>query len=153
MSITPGTRLDYVSLAEEHVETIMKIEKEAYPEPWTVGMFREEMRSARSHFYVAFVNGTLVGYSGFWLVLDEAHITSLTVAVEHRGAGYGREQLIHLLGVGEEKEVRAYTLEVRESNLPARKLYESAGFRAVGLRKGYYSVTQEDAVVMLKEAP
>lgn len=152
MSITPGTRLEYLDLTEDHIEEIMRIEKEAYPEPWTVGMFREEMRSSRSYFFVAFVEGQLVGYSGFWLVLDEAHITSMTVAVDHRGAGYGREQLMHLLAAGEDRGVRAFTLEVRESNLAARTLYESVGFRPVGLRKGYYSVTGEDAVVMMKEA-
>ena len=153
MSVTPGTRLEFVRLSEQYLGAIMEIEKEAYPEPWTVGMFREEMRSKRSYFYVAFVEGELVGYSGFWLVLDEAHITSLTVAADCRGGGYGREQLMHLLSIGEEKGVRAFTLEVRESNEPARKLYESAGFRPAGLRKGYYATTGEDAVVMQKEVP
>lgn len=151
MSITPGIRLEYVRLDESHLDAIMEIEMEAYPEPWTTGMFRDEMRSKRSYFYVSFHEGKLVGYSGFWLVLDEAHITSVTVAAEHRGAGYGREQLMHLLGVGEEKEVRSYTLEVRKSNAPARKLYESAGFHPVGLREGYYASNQEDAVVMQKD--
>ncbi len=151
MSIAPETRLRYETLNERYLPQLMEIEREAYPEPWTVGMFREEMRSRRSHFYLAFAAQRLVGYSGFWLVLDEAHITSLTVAREFRGCGYGREQLMHLLSVGEERGVRAFTLEVRESNEPARGLYESVGFRAVGLRKGYYSTTQEDAVVMLKE--
>lgn len=151
MSIAPGTRIRYVHPREEHLSAIMEIEREAYPEPWTIGMFREEMRSKRSYFYVAFVEGAIIGYSGLWLVLDEAHITSLTVSASHRGLGYGREQLTHLFEVGEEKEVRAFTLEVRESNAPARALYESEGFRAVGLRKGYYSTTQEDALVMLKE--
>lgn len=151
MSITPGTRMEYASLSEKQLGAIMEIEKEAYPEPWTISMFREEMQSKRSHFYLAFVEGELIGYSGFWLVLDEAHITSLTVAAKHRGAGYGREQLMHLLSLAEELGVRAFTLEVRESNESARKLYDSAGFHAVGLRKGYYATTGEDAVVMLKE--
>ncbi len=151
MSITPGTRMEYARLSEKLLGAIMEIEKEAYPEPWTIGMFREEMRSKRSYFYVAFLEGELIGYSGFWLVLDEAHITSLTVAAKHRGAGYGREQLMHLFSVAEEQGVRAFTLEVRESNESARKLYESAGFHAVGLRKNYYATTGEDAVVMLKE--
>ena len=151
MSITPGTRIEYVRLSENHLGAIMEIEREAYPEPWTIGMFREEMRSKRSYFFVAFVEDELIGYSGFWLVLDEAHITSLTVAAKHRGAGYGRDQLMHLLSLGEEKGVRAFTLEVRDSNEPARRLYESAGFHAVSLRKSYYATSGEDAVVMLKE--
>lgn len=151
MSIAPSTRLRYAPLDESYLDAIMAVEREAYPEPWTVGMFREEMRSKRSYFYVAFNGEDLVGYSGFWLVLDEAHITSLTVAENFRGMGYGREQLMHLFSMGEERGVSAFTLEVRESNWPARVLYESVGFRSVGLRKGYYSTTQEDAIIMSKE--
>lgn len=153
MSIAPDTRLQYDVLREDYLPVIMDIEKEAYPEPWTIGMFREEMRSKRSFFYTAWVGGTLIGYAGFWLVLDEGHITSLTVRRDYRGYGYGREQLMHLLSAGEERGVRTFTLEVRESNSRARKLYESVGFRAVGIRKGYYSSTREDAIVMLKESP
>ena len=67
----------------------MEIEKEAYPEPWTAGMFREEIRSKRSFFYTAWLGDSLIGYSGFWLVLDEGHITSLTVRRDYRGYGYG----------------------------------------------------------------
>lgn len=151
MSIAPGIRLEYVRLDETHLDAIMEIEREAYPEPWTTGMFRDEMRSKRSYFYVAFSEGRLVGYSGFWLVIEEAHITSLTVAEQYRGLGYGREQLTYLMNIGAENGVRAYTLEVRESNASARRLYESAGFHAVGLRKGYYGANQEDAVVMQKD--
>ena len=153
MSIAPDTRLKYELLREQYLPAIMEIEKEAYPEPWTIGMFREEMRSKRSFFYSAWVADTLIGYSGFWLVLDEGHITSLTVRRDYRGYGYGREQLMHLLSVGDERNVRAFTLEVRESNERARRLYESVGFRSVGMRKGYYSSTREDAIVMLKELP
>jgi ribosomal-protein-alanine N-acetyltransferase len=153
MSIAPDTRLQYEMLREEFLPAIMEIEREAYPEPWTIGMFREEMRSKRSYFYTGWLGNTLVGYSGFWLVLDEGHITSLTVQRDYRGFGYGREQLMHLLAVGHERDVRAFTLEVRESNERARQLYESVGFRPVGTRKGYYSTTREDAIVMLKELP
>lgn len=151
MSVAPGTRLEYRPLHEDYLEEILTIEREAYPEPWTIGMFREEMRSKRSYFYLAFNDDELIGYCGFWLVLDEAHITSVTVSNKYRGLGYGRDQLKHLLSSAQEKGVCAFTLEVRESNLAARNLYESAGFRSVGRRKAYYSTTQEDAIVMLKE--
>ncbi len=153
MSIAPEMHLRYVPIHEDYLPAIMDIEKEAYPEPWTPGMFREEMRSKRSYFYLAFYGDTLIGYGGFWLVLDEAHITSLTVARDYRGFGYGREQLMHLFEVAEEHGVRTYTLEVRVSNERAKALYESVGFRAVGLRKGYYSSTREDAIVMIKDVP
>ena len=151
MKTSSPSKLEFMPLLEANLEEILAIELEAYPEPWTVGMFREEMGSPRSYFRVAFSGGTLVGYSGIWLAADEAHVTSVTVALSHRGNGYGREQLIHLLEVAVRKGAVAATLEVRESNDEARRLYVSEGFRAVGRRKGYYSKTKEDAVIMTKD--
>lgn len=143
--------LHFAPLTDAHIELLMPIEIEAYPEPWTAGMFRDEIRSTRSYFRVVSVNENVVGYCGFWLLLDEAHITHVTVAKSYRGLGYGREQLYHLLDEAHKREARVATLEVRESNTRARALYESLEFRAVGLRKGYYAKTNEDAVVMMKE--
>lgn len=150
-SSRPGFALDFVPLTEEYLVEIMEIETEAYPEPWTIGMFREEIKSRRSHFFVALAGEELVGYGGFWLILDEAHVTSVTVRDTLRGCGYGREEMIHLLEVAAREDARVTTLEVRESNESARNLYTSLGFRVAGLRKGYYSKTNEDAIIMVKE--
>ena len=141
----------FVELAEDHLDEIMAIELEAYPEPWTIGMFREEIRGARSHFYSVFLGDDLVGYGGFWLVLDEAHITSLTVRDRYRSRGLGRGMVIFLLHHAEEVGARIATLEVRASNVLARDLYLSMGFAPVSLRKDYYPKSREDAIVMLKE--
>lgn len=151
MNSSKQSTLLYAPLEEQHLDRILPIEAEAYPEAWTVGMFRDEMRTPRSYFRVLFMGESLIGYCGFWLVLDEAHITSVTVAQAFRGRGYGREQILHLLDTARERGAVLATLEVRESNLPAKTLYESIGFRRVGLRKGYYSKTNEDALVMLKD--
>lgn len=151
MSAAKQSTLEFVALSEEHLEEVLEVELEAYPEPWTPGMFREEIRSQRSYFCVALVEGTFVGYGGFWLVLDEAHITSVTVAEIFRGRGYGRDQVLHLLEAAVALGARTATLEVRESNVQARRLYDSLGFRRVGIRKGYYSKTKENAIVMTKE--
>ena len=151
MTISRDAMLRYVPLREEHLDRIMQIEHEAYPEPWTRGMFREEIRSRRSYFRVAFLGRELIGYAGFWLVVDEAHITHVTVVAHHRGKGHGRDQVLHLLEVAKEKQARIATLEVRETNVAARALYDSLGFRGVGLREGYYAKTNENAIVMMKD--
>lgn len=151
MTISGQAVLHFAPLSDRHIELLMPIEIEAYPEPWTSGMFCDEIRSNRSYFRVVTINHEVIGYCGFWLLLDEAHITHLTVAKAHRGLGYGREQVHHLLDEAHRREARVATLEVRESNTRARALYESLDFRRVGLRKGYYAKTSEDAVVMMKE--
>lgn len=151
MSIS--TALRFVPIAEEHIDEIMQIEQEAYPEPWTPRMFQDEVRSERSYFYVGFLDEAIVAYGGFWLVLDEAHITSVAVRDTCRGRGYGRQLMDFLLGEAVDMGVRRATLEVRVSNLRARNLYISLGFRPVGIRKGYYPKNNEDAIVMLKDLP
>jgi len=148
MSISPQTHLNYRPINEEHIQEIMGIELEAYPEPWTMGMFRDEIKNPHSHFHIAYERETLIGYCGFWLLVDDAHITSITVARNHRGKGFGRAQLDHLIVEAKRLGAVKLSLEVRESNANAIKLYSSSGFVPVGRRKGYYSRTREDAILM-----
>lgn len=148
MTITSSNRLRYEPLYEALIPVLMEIEEEAYPEPWTTGMFREEMRNRSSYFYVVYCDETLIGYCGFWLLIDDAHVTSVTVAEAYRGEGYGREQMNHLIAVARAKAAVTMTLEVRESNTPAREMYNDFGFEQIGVRKGYYGRSGEDAIVM-----
>ncbi len=151
MSVSESVALRFEPIAVEHLGRILDIEAEAYPEPWTEGMFRDEIRNNFSRFFVALLDDMLVGYGGFWLVVDEAHITSVTVRDIYRGRGFGRRLVEHLLQEAEDAGARIATLEVRVSNLRARNLYLQYGFRPVGLRKNYYPKSNEDAIVMLKE--
>jgi ribosomal-protein-alanine N-acetyltransferase len=150
-SSVPVDEPEFVRLEARHLQEVMPIEREAYPEAWTTGMFREEIRCARSHFYVMLSGGSVIGYGGFWLILDEAHITSVTVRAESRRQGLGRRLLHFLLERAREEGAHLATLEVRDSNAKAQQLYLSEGFIVVGRRKNYYPVSKEDAVVMLLE--
>jgi ribosomal-protein-alanine N-acetyltransferase len=151
MSVTEPAVLQFSRIQEEHLDDILEIEVEAYPEPWSRGMFLDEINNDRSYFFCAFLGDVLIGYCGFWLVLDEAHITSIVVRKEFRGQGFGRKLVTFLLDKATELGVKTATLEVRVSNLAARNLYLLFGFSPVGIRKGYYPKTNEDAIVMLKE--
>lgn len=151
MSVTRDTALRFERLHTGHIPELLEIEAEAYPDPWTFGMFQQEITNSISRFYVAYTEDLLVGYAGFWLVADEVHITKVTVIAACRGQGYGRDLVRHLLHVGAALGGTTARLEVRESNLGARRLYEQLGFRVVGVRKGYYARSQEAALVMMKE--
>jgi len=140
--------INYQPLRADHIKLLMPIELDAYPEPWTERMFRDEIGNTRSHFFVAILDGKVVGYGGFWLVLDEAHITSVTIEHDSRSLGYGRTLFEHLLKSARDVGASVATLEVRESNTPARNLYTSMGFCQVGIRKGYYPKSGENAIVM-----
>ena len=93
-------------------------------------------------------NATLVGYAGMWLMVDEAHITTIAVRPEYRGKGLGELLLVGLFEKAMEIGARWVTLEVRLSNTVAQNLYRKYTFHAEGIRKGYYSDNNEDAVIM-----
>jgi ribosomal-protein-alanine N-acetyltransferase len=90
----------------------------------------------------------LLGYGGFWLIIDEAHICTLAVHPEWRGRGLGQLLLVHLVERAVEAQASYLTLEVRATNSIAQLLYTKYGFARVGRRKGYYTDTGEDAIIM-----
>lgn len=144
------SQLRYVRLQKEHLPEIQLLEHDAYPDPWTQGMFHQEMRNGPSHFYLAFHENALVAYGGFWMILDEVHITKVTVARPWRGQGLGRVFMVFLEARGTEAGGKVVRLEVRESNTPARGLYRNLGYEEIGIRKNYYAVQPEHAIVMVK---
>jgi ribosomal-protein-alanine N-acetyltransferase len=101
-----------------------------------------------ARYFVAELEGEIVGFGGMWVVVDEAHITNIAVLEKHRRQGIGRAILHTLLSTAKEERCRAATLEVRVGNIQARRLYESFGFAPVGIRPKYYSDTNEDALIM-----
>jgi ribosomal-protein-alanine N-acetyltransferase len=113
-------------------------------------MFRQELTNPNSYIYLALQGDSLIGYAGFWLVLDEAHITRITVAEKHRSMGYGRAITEHMLERAFDLGAALARLEVRETNVPARALYDRLGFVVEGKRIGYYQRTNENAVLMVK---
>ena len=94
------------------------------------------------------VSGRLVGYGGFWHILDEIHISNIAVHPEYQRKGLGRILLIHLLEEAITRKASKAALEVRRSNIAAQSLYDAFGFRIVTVRKNYYSDEGEDALVM-----
>lgn len=94
----------------------------------------------------------VVGYAGLWLMVDEAHITTIAVREDRRGQGLGELLLGALADRALELRAAFLTLEVRASNLLAQRLYRKYGFHEVGLRRGYYTDNREDAVLMSTDA-
>jgi [ribosomal protein S18]-alanine N-acetyltransferase len=93
----------------------------------------------------------VVGYGGLWLMVDEAHVTSVAVRPEFRGRGLGQLLMLALFEVALQRSARWVTLEVRMSNKGAQALYKKLGFREAGVRPRYYTDNNEDAVIMWSE--
>ena len=96
--------------------------------------------------------GPILGFAGMWLMLDEAHITTIGVAPEHRGKALGEMIFVNLMDEALRRRARWMTLEVRVSNTAALGLYAKYGFTQQGLRKRYYSDNGEDAYIMWSES-
>ncbi len=150
MSISEDRAVAYVRLCSDHVKDVLAMEQASYPDPWNEGMFTQEIIGSASHFFVVVRDGEVLGYGGFWLLLDEAHITKITIAEHLRGQGYGKELLDFLVGQSRLHGALSMRLEVRYSNTAAQVLYRNNGFNEVGIRKGYYARSGEDAIVMVK---
>ncbi|MGB7293667.1 MAG: ribosomal protein S18-alanine N-acetyltransferase [Thermodesulfobacteriota bacterium] len=130
------------------LDEIIAIEQVSFPTPWPRQVFDMELKSSRSYKRVSKMNGTVVGYIIAWKIYDEVHILNLAVHPEHRRKGIGRGLLSDCLRYFSSKGIKSAILEVRVRNKNAIKLYQTAGFRSIGLRRKYYSDTGEDALVM-----
>ncbi|MDI6780856.1 MAG: ribosomal protein S18-alanine N-acetyltransferase [bacterium] len=135
-------------LTMEDIPQIAALEKMCFSMPWSEQLFVNEIENNNSYFLTARLRDKLIGYAGFWLIIDEAHIVNLAVHPEFRRQGIGGMLLKNILDMAKQKGALKATLEVRETNIQANLLYERLGFVCVALRKGYYADTKEHAVVM-----
>lgn len=93
----------------------------------------------------------VIGFAGFWIMADEAHLTNIAVRESSRRQGIGELLLISVVDMAIELKASIITLEVRDSNTAAQSLYRKGGFIQVGLRRGYYISGREDGVLMSTE--
>ena len=143
-------RVEQMSLGD--LDAVHRIEQASFISPWPPHAYQSELESNRlAHYLVARVVETVVAYGGMWLMVDEAHITTFAVHPAWRRQKIGERLLVAFLDIAMDRGAHEATLEVRLSNLPARKLYEKYGFRPVGLRPRYYSDDNEDALIMTTE--
>lgn len=144
----PPKGLTLVPLEENHLAEILAIERASNGAPWSEASFRAELDNRNGVFLVALQAGQVVGFGGVWLVIDEAHITTVAVHPEHRRKGIARKVVEELLRRAAKERMACATLEVRAGNEAAISLYESLGFKAIARRPRYYPDNREDAVVM-----
>jgi ribosomal-protein-alanine N-acetyltransferase len=138
-----------VPMRRRHLRSVLRIEAQVYPRPWSISLFMSELalRSTRAY-YVARVDGMVVGYAGLMLTGDDGHITTIAVdPVWHRHKIATRLMLV-LAGEAVRRGATGLTLEVRVGNDAAQALYRQFGFHPAGIRRNYYVETNEDALVM-----
>jgi ribosomal-protein-alanine N-acetyltransferase len=149
MVARPPVRVVIEPMRLEDLPAVHAIEQASFTAPWPPHAYRSELESNRmAHYLVARAGDTIAAYGGMWLMVDEAHITTFAVHPAWRRQGVGERLLLAFLDIAIDQRAHEATLEVRLSNLAARRLYEKYGFRPVGLRPRYYSDDHEDALIM-----
>ena len=157
MTVVASKALRIRRAVVEDLASIARIERASFSDPWT----EDALATALDRMVVLVAAegegkgdgaASLVGYVVALVVAPDAEIADLAVAPEARRRGVGRALLARALDALADLGVRAVHLEVRESNRAARTLYESAGFRAVGRRRGYYRQPVEDALLLRRES-
>jgi ribosomal-protein-alanine N-acetyltransferase len=139
-------------MSVDDIDTVMQIEKLAYPFPWTSGNFHDCLKNS---YYACVLEDKhdLIGYAIMSMGAGEAHVLTICIHPKLQGGGLGRALLHSLEDVAKSNDVDMMLLEVRRSNQVAIKLYESMGFNELGSRKNYYPshAGREDAILMARQ--
>lgn len=138
-------------LSQEDIAQVYAIECENFSQPWTREALLGEIASERSHYLIALEAEEVVGYIGFWKIFDEGHITNVAVKKSRHNQGIGSQLVEGMIALGYGLGVDRYTLEVRVGNQEAIHLYTKYGFVEAGIRKGFYELPKEDAMIMWRE--
>ncbi len=142
LTIAPITREDVPELAE--------LERECFSDPWSEQSLLYEVDNGAAEFLCARMDGSVAGYIGMHHVLDEGYIANLAVRDGFRRRGVASALLDEAFETAKRLGLAFLSLEVRESNAPARELYRKYGFESAGRRRGYYERPREDALIMTR---
>ncbi|MBI4191779.1 MAG: ribosomal protein S18-alanine N-acetyltransferase [Betaproteobacteria bacterium] len=139
----------YRRMTADDLDTVLAIENEVYPHPWTRGNFDDSL-NAGYHCWIMECAGDIIGYGVMMIAAGEAHLLNLSIAAAWQRRGLGREMLGFLIKLARDFFAHKVYLEVRPSNIAGRRLYASAGFSEIATRRGYYPgrCGREDAVIM-----
>ena len=132
----------------EDVRAVFEISESSFSESWSLESIEKEVDNPVASYFVAERDGEVVGYAGLWHVLDEGEVINIAVSERVRKQKIGQKLLEQLLEEARDYDLDVIHLEVRESNKPARKLYEKFHFEVIAKRKAYYHLPTEDAVIM-----
>jgi ribosomal-protein-alanine N-acetyltransferase len=153
MVARPDVAITVDWMTVDDLPAVHVIEHESFSTPWPSHAYRQELETNRlAHYIVARVKDEIVGFAGMWLLVDEAHITTFATRRTWRRQGVGERLLLALLDLSAARGATEATLEVRPTNIGARRLYEKYGFKVVGVRTRYYSDNNEDALIMTTDS-
>lgn len=147
-----GESISLRRLDSRHIDALYAIEQACFSHPWSRESFRYELEeNPLARYYGCFVQDELIAYGGMWIIVDECHIANVAVSPQYQGFGVAKALMQRMIACALALGATMMTLEVRESNAPARGLYASFGFEQAGRRLNYYDGPKEDALLLTLE--
>ena len=140
--------LIFSDINEEYAKELAELDKECFSLPWSESSFFKESSNPLAQYVIAKIDDKIVGYAGFWEVVDEGQITNIAVLKDFRRQKIAQKMLEKLIEKAKNKNLCTLSLEVRKSNTAAINLYEKFDFKKVGERKDYYKNPTENAYLM-----
>ncbi|HYL27270.1 MAG TPA: ribosomal protein S18-alanine N-acetyltransferase [Candidatus Nitrosotalea sp.] len=136
-------------MATSDIAAVTRIERASFSTVWPSDAFFNELSTNKlAHYFVGRFDDRVVAYGGIWVIMEDSHVTTLAVDPDYRGRGFGEVLLLRLIDEAIDRGAAWMTLEVRESNAVAQRLYRKYGFTTVTMRTGYYSDDNESALIM-----
>lgn len=146
---SPSPKLEIETMTAADLPAVLRIEALSFSTAWPMNAFANEIRDNKlAHYFTGRLEGRIVAYGGIWVILEDSHVTTIAVHPDFRGRKLGEVMLLKLLDEAIAQGASWITLEVRESNDAAQRLYRKYGFTTVSTRRGYYSDNGENALVM-----
>lgn len=143
-------RIEFRPMAYVDVPDVYRVECKAYEFPWTENLFSDCVRVGYQCYVLEFLDN-IIGYAIFRVQFDEGHLFNIAVDPDYQNKGLGHAFLGLIITQMKLMLVHRVILEVRESNYPARKVYDDYGFKPIGIREGYYpgpNQNREDGIVL-----
>jgi [ribosomal protein S18]-alanine N-acetyltransferase len=138
-------------MTESDLPIVVEVEKITFSDPWSFASFKSDLKNEMAFPLIAELENKVAGYSCNYVVADEMQIGNFAVAPDFRGQGIAKMLMDEIIKIAIEKKCDSIFLEVRESNTPARTLYQAFGFKPIGRRVDYYRNPKENAIIMVKE--
>lgn|SRR5690625_565906 len=133
----------------DDISAVLLVDEESFSAPWSREIYQKEiMENKFAHYFVVEESNEVIGYSGLWIVEDDAQITNIALLPKYRGYKIGEKLFGFSIQFAMQQGASRLSLEVRESNIVAQHLYRKFGLVPGGIRKGYYPDNKEDALVM-----
>jgi len=139
--------INYRPLKSNDIYAIFLVDQQCFEHNWEIESYESEINNMLANYIVAELDGEIIGFGGFWAVIDEAQITNIGVLEKYRRCGIAKNLLNDMVKLALIKGCASMTLEVRVDNKAAIALYEANDFKKSGLRKNYYD-NKTDGIIM-----